>query len=133
MGFAFGEQQCEIGSDGKFVLQGLDADSSYRLWVAQRGRGFAGNGVCSNRVEAMTDSSGVALRYEQGVSVTFLVVDAKSGAPIESLWVRDRLLGGGGIGDMMAFAPSNAQQKPYPDGKVTVANLRPKKEQKLNL
>ena len=133
MGLAFGERQCEIASDGSFVLQGLNADSSYQLWVAQQGRGFAGSGVCSQRVDAATDSTGVALRYEQGVSVTFVVVDQKSGAPIERLWVRDQLRGGGGFGDMMAFAPSNAQQKPYPDGKVTIANLRPKQEQKLQL
>lgn len=133
VGFAVGERQCEIGEGGKFVLQGLDADNSYRIWVAQRGRGFAGSGICSKRVEAMTDTAGVALRYEQGVTVTFAVVDAKSGAPIEALWVRDQLRGGGGLGDMMAFAPSNARQRPYPGGMVTVANLRPKKEQKLTL
>jgi protocatechuate 3,4-dioxygenase beta subunit len=133
MGFAYGERQCEIDSDGQFVLQGLNADSNYRVWVAQQGRGIAGSGICSNRVEARTDSSGVSLRYEQGVNVTFNVVDAKTGAAIESMWVRDQLLGGGGFGDMLAFAPSNTRQKPYPDGLVTVANLRAKEKQKLQL
>jgi protocatechuate 3,4-dioxygenase beta subunit len=133
MGFAYGESQCEITSDGKFVLKGLKADSTYRVWVSQQGRGFAGTGVCSQRVDANTDSAAVTLRYEQGVNVTFVVVDAKSGAPVESLWVRDQLLGGGGMGDMLALAPSTARQKAYPDGSVTVANLRPKDKQKLQL
>tara|TARA_R110002072_G_scaffold25443_4_gene85043 strand:+ start:61798 stop:64842 length:3045 start_codon:yes stop_codon:yes gene_type:complete len=133
MGLAFGEKQCEIGSDGKFVLQGLNADSTYRVWVAQQGRGIAGSGVCSNRVEASTDSSGVSLRYAQGVNVTFTVVDDKTGAAIESLWVRDQLRGGGGLSDMLAFAPSTARQTSYPDGLVNVANLRAKEEQKLQL
>lgn len=133
MGFAYGENQCEISSDGKFVLKGLKADSTYRVWVAQQGRGFTGTGYCSQRVEANTGSAGVTLRYEQGVNVTFVVVDAKSGAPVENLWVRDQLRGGGGMADMLAMAPSTARQKAYPDGSVTVANLRPKEKQKLQL
>ncbi|MGK0204418.1 MAG: protocatechuate 3,4-dioxygenase beta subunit [Planctomycetota bacterium] len=133
MGFSYGERQCEIASDGKFVLQGLNAESTYRVWVAQQGQGFAGSGMWSNRVEARTDTSGVTLRYQPGVRVTFTVVDSKSGAPIERLWVRDQLRGGGGLGDMMAFAPNNSRQKPYPEGLVTVANLRAKKKQKLQL
>ncbi len=134
MGFAYGERQCEIGSDGTFVLRGLNADSTYRVWVAQQGSGFAGQGLCSKRVEAQTDAAAVTLQYLQGVNVTLVVVDDKSGAPIESMWVSDQLRGGGGIGDMLGgFAPGGTRKQTYPEGKVTVANLRPKEKQKLQL
>ncbi|HEX5052838.1 MAG TPA: carboxypeptidase-like regulatory domain-containing protein [Planctomycetota bacterium] len=132
-GFAMGERKVPVEADGSFVLRGLKADSTYRLWVAQQGRGFAGAGICSARVEAPSGGFGVELRYEAGVTVTFVVVDARSGEPIERLWVRDELRGGGGFADMMAFAPNNARSKAYPEGRVTVANLRPKKDQTLQL
>ena len=136
MGFSFAEAQCQINDDGSFALRGLDADSKYRVWVGQQGRGFAGSNRSSKRVEAPTDSNGVTLRYEAGINVKFVVVDSKSGAPIENLWINDSLRGGGGAFggiDMQAFAPGNNTKKTYPDGQVTVANLRPKKQQTLQL
>ena len=136
MGFSIAEAQCPINADGSFALRGLDADSKYRVWVGKQGRGFAGSNRSSKRVEAPTDSNGVTLRYEAGINVKFVVVDAKSGAPIENLWINDRLRGGGGAFDgfdIQAFAPGNNTKKSYPDGQVTVANLRPKKKQTLQL
>ena len=134
IGFAYGERQCEIDGDGAFVLRGLNADSTYRVWVAQQGAGLAGQGLCSKRVEARTDAAAITLRYERGINVTLVVVDDKSGAPVEDMWVRDQLRGGGGIGDMLGdFTGGGSRQQSYPEGKVTVANLRPKEKQKLQL
>jgi protocatechuate 3,4-dioxygenase beta subunit len=76
----------------------------------------------------------VELRFDPGVTVTLRVVAKGSGAPIERLWVRDRLRGGEGFVDMMAMGmPAPRRQGYYPDGVVTVANLRPKSGQKLSL
>lgn len=132
MGMSFGERTADIAPDGKFVLRGLARDT-YRVWVGRTALGFAGNSVCSQRLEAMPGST-VELRFEPGISVTFTVVDGASGAPLERLWVRDQLRGGGGMADMMAMGmPQQQRLGTYPGGAVTVANVRPKAKQKLTL
>lgn len=133
MGLSFAERECEIAGDGTFVLSGLTADATYRVWLGRKGEGFVGGGICSRRVEAAAGSFGVALRYEPGTTVTFMVADAKSASPVENLWVRHRLRGGGGLNDMMVFPTSTTKLQSYPEGKVTIANLRPKENQKLSL
>jgi protocatechuate 3,4-dioxygenase beta subunit len=132
MGMSLGERSAEIAADGTFVLRGL-ARETYRVWVSRTGIGFAGSAQCSARAEALPGGSSVELRFEPGVTVTFTVVDAKSGAPVERLWVRERLRGGGGFADMMGAMPTPSRQGSYPGGAVTVANLRPKPKQKLAL
>ena len=131
MGMAISDRTSEIDADGSFVLRGLGRET-YRVWVAQTGTGFAGNAACSVRIEVQAGRDNVDLRYEAGVTVTMTVVD-DAGAPIEKLWVRDRLRGGGGLGDMAGMMPSNAPLRDYPGGRVEVRNLRPKSKQKLSL
>lgn len=138
VGLNFAERTAAIGQGGRFEVRGLARDT-WRVWVARTGSGFAGGTACSARVEASPGDT-VQLLFEPGVTVTFMVVDAKSSAPVERLTVRDRLLrsggdsgiaaliGGRGIGDLQARRAAN-----YPDGAVTVANLRPKADQKLAL
>lgn len=135
-GVGFGERTATIGADGRFELRGL-ARESYRVWVARTGGGFAGSAICSARVEAMPGGN-VTLRYDAGVTVTFTVADGKSSAPVERMTVRDRLRGGGGMADMMGQwggmgGMNNRRAGDYPGGAVTVANLRPKANQKLAL
>jgi protocatechuate 3,4-dioxygenase beta subunit len=132
MGVAVSERSATIDTDGKFVLRGLARDT-YRVWVARNSTGFAGNSVCSARVEVAAGNN-VELRFEPGISVTFTVADKQTGAAVERLWVGDRLLGGGGIADAMAMGmPQTKRVAHYPGGSVTVANLRPKTKQKLTL
>lgn len=132
MGMSFGERTADIAADGTFVLRGL-ARETYRVWVGRNVMGFAGNGVCSQRLEAQPGAN-VELRFEPGISVTFTVVDQDTGAPVERLWVGDRLRGGGGMADMMAMGmPQQRRLANYPGGVVTVANVRPKPKQKLTL
>ena len=134
MGMSFSERQCDIAADGSFELRGLKAGSRYRVWLGQQGLGFTGGGVSSERVEAAADAVDVVLRYDPGVTVTFVVVDDATGEPVERMWVQDQLRGGGGLGDLMAAArPGNARQQTYPEGRVTVADLRPKEKQKLHV
>ncbi|HZN38575.1 MAG TPA: carboxypeptidase regulatory-like domain-containing protein [Planctomycetota bacterium] len=131
---AVGERFAEVGPDGAFVLRGLGA-GSYRIWVAHAGKGIAGSGICSEQLEVASGASGVELRYEAGVSVSFTVVDAGSGAPVERLWVRDRLIGGDRrLAEMIVDDnEATARARSYPGGKVTVANLRPKPKQTLTV
>jgi protocatechuate 3,4-dioxygenase beta subunit len=135
-GIGFGERTATIGADGRFELRGL-ARETYRVWVARSGGGFAGSAVCSARVETQPGAT-VTLRFDPGVTVTFTVADTKSGGPVERMTVRDRLRGGGGMADMMGQwggmgGMNNRRASDYPGGAVTVANLRPKANQKLAL
>ena len=131
-GMSMGDRSTAVAEDGQFVLRGL-ARERYRVWIAQRGAGFAGGAICSQRVEAVAGDAVVELRYEAGVAVTFVAVDAVTGQPVESLWVVDRLRGGGGMADAMAMAPRPSERRSYPGGRVTLAHLRPKAKQTLSL
>lgn len=136
LGLPFGERQSEVDAEGRFEFRGLEQGKTYRVWAVQQGRGFAGGGQCSQRLEATAGAAAVELRYEAGVTVTLTVV-GRGDAPVERMWVRDRLRGGqGGIADMMQFADfggGRSRARAYPEGKVTIANLRPKQGQKLQL
>jgi hypothetical protein len=135
VGIGLPERTAAIGTDGRFELRGLARDN-YLVWVARTGSTFAGSTVCSARVEASPGGT-VQLQFDPGVTVTFTVADAKSGAKIERMTVRDRLRGGG-MGDLMSAMPGmgglqTRRPASYPNGDVTVANLRPKANQKLTL
>ncbi len=134
-GMSFGERSDRPGADGAFTLQGLQVGRSYRVWAVQEGRGLGPSSPCSSRVECVAGSSGIELRFDTGVTATCTVVDARTGAPVEALFVSDRLTGGGGFADMIAFAPSKAGRKVRhcPGGFVAVTNLRPKAKQTLTL
>ncbi len=139
MGMSFGERQVDLDGEGRFVLRGLEQGMTYRLWAVQQGRGFVSGGQCTERLEVRSGTSNVELHYEAGVTVTFTVL-GKGDAPVERLWVRDRLRGGanGGFGDIMQWGGgggggSRGRAANYPEGRVTLANLRPKQGQKLQL
>lgn len=132
-GFGFGEKQVDCTADQTFELRGLQVGKPYRVWAVQNGRGIAGNAMCTQRIEVGAGTQGVELRYDAGIVVTFQAVDKKTGAPVERLWVKDQLRGGGGMEDMMAFFPRGGRAKTYAEGRVTIANLRPKKKQSLTL
>lgn len=132
-GLGFGEKQVDTGADFAFELRGLQVGKTYRIWATQNGRGLAGNALCTQRLDTAAGTAGLELRFDAGITVTFQVQDSKSGAPIERLWVKDQLRGGGGMEDMMAFMPRSGRSKAYPGGSVTIANLRPKKKQSLTL
>jgi hypothetical protein len=129
-GMPIGDRSVEVASDGQFVLQGLARDT-FRLHVTQPDRGLAGSSVCSARLEAEAGAHGIELRYEPGRQVTLRVVDAATGAPIERLWVQGSLRGTGF--DFMAMQQGAAKLRDYPDGVVTIANLRPKAKQTLTI
>ncbi len=129
----FGEREGVVAGDGSFAVRGLHVGRSYRVWITQSaGRGPRLGTVCSQKVELRAPAERIELRYDPGVVVTFQVVDG-AGAPIERLWVRDRLRGGGGMSDLMAMVPRPGGVRSYPEGRVTLSNLRPKKGQTLSL
>lgn len=130
-GMLFADRQTELAADGAFTLRGLYAERGYRVWVAHAGKGFGGNGLCSERKEVASGSIGVELHFESGATVTFQVVAADDGAPIERLWVKNAFSGGGGL-DFGGRMPGGVARD-YPAGKVTLTGLRPKKGQKLDL
>jgi protocatechuate 3,4-dioxygenase beta subunit len=132
-GMEFGERSGAVGADGTFALRGLHDGRTYRIWAVQSGKGFAGNTACSQRLEVAAGTDGVELRYETGIAVTFRVVNDKTSGPVERMWVDDQLKGGGVMDFMGAFAGAGSKNRHYPDGVVTIANLRPKPKQTLSL
>lgn len=132
-GVGVGERSVRVSADGTFELTGLPMASEQRLWLSHRSQGF-GMTICSTRVDVDAGANGVELRYDPGVTVSFTVVD-HAGAPIERMWVGHRLTGGGGIEDFagMAQGSRQGQARDYPDGKVLLADLRPKSKQTLTL
>lgn len=128
------ERTVDVGADGSFVLRGLRVGQAYRLWATEKAAGMFGAAACTPRLEVAAPAEGITLRYDPGVRVTFQVVDADTGAPIEELWVGHRLRGGGGMADLIAAAGfRNARRKTWPEGRVTLDDLRPNDEQKLEL
>lgn len=135
-GFGFGEREVAPAADGSFEIAGLHASRSYRVFLVQTGRGFAGRTTCSDRVETRAGRNGLELRYLAGVTVTLRAVDAASGAPVERLAAQHRLRGGErGPMDMIlgGLGAGPTRLRNHPDGLVTIANLRPGEGQTLTL
>lgn len=132
-GLQFGERSARPGADGAFELTGLQVGRTYRIWAAQSGRGFGAGALCSQQLEVLAGSTGLELRYDLGVTVSLRVVDARTDAPVERLWIDDRLVGGGGMFDFMQFAGAPRRSVRYADGRVVLTNLRPKPKQTLTV
>lgn len=128
----FAERSALVAEDRTFVVTGLQPGRPYRVWIGQRTADFGPNTACSVKVEVRPPTEGLEIRFDPGITVTFQVVDGKR-APIERLWVSDRLRGGGGMDDVMGMVPRSSRVASYPEGRVTLASLRPKKKQTLSL
>lgn len=132
-GVGIGERSARVAADGTFELTGLPMASEQRVWLTHRSSGF-GMTICSARLDVDAGASGVELRYDPGVTVSFAVVD-HAGAPVERMWVTHRLSGGGGMEDLAGMAQGfrQGQARDYPAGKVLLSDLRPKNKQTLTL
>lgn len=127
------ERDVAIGADGSFALRGLRPGTLYRVYANHRQRGFAANALCTERREVQAPAKGLELAYDAGVQVVFQVVAADTGAALERLEIDDRLRGGSGMDAMLAMAPRPQRARDYPDGRVVLANLRPRAGQKLSV
>lgn len=134
LGIGLGNRSVELADDGTFTLRGLDVAKSYLVWAVQSGSGFVRVSACTDSREVPAGTRGVELRYAPGVSVAFAVVDAATGKALTELRVDPGLSGGGGLLGLMSQARGPSKDfEDYPGGMVTIANLRPKKKQKLDL
>ena len=134
MGFAMGDRTATVDADGKFVLNGLKPDTAYKIWAVHEGTGVLQMSPCTDPVEVRGGALGVQLRYVEGVAVTMVVIDARTNKPLTDLKVNPKLEGGGLFEAAFAQAMgSSAKFESYPDGRVTLTNLRPKQKQTLNL
>ena len=133
LGGGGGRRRAPVEPDGTFAIRGLEVGKVYQVAASQTGRGFLGSN-CSEQLEVASGANGVELHYETGISVTFQVIDDRTGQPIEKLWVTDRLQGeSNDIGMFFAGVMPSSKHDEYPDGRVTLANLRPKPKQTLTL
>jgi len=131
-GFAeLGDQAADVGREGEFTVPCLVAGGEYDVWVAQRVPGWPGVAAAGPTVQVRAGATAVELRYEPGVTVTFIVVDAGTAQPIERLWVTHQLRGD--AGNQGWFGGPAVRASDYAGGRVIVAGLRPKPKQTLSL
>ncbi|MBX3463927.1 MAG: carboxypeptidase regulatory-like domain-containing protein [Planctomycetes bacterium] len=128
-----GERTAAVAADGGFVVAGLHPGRGYRIWVTQSARGLLGDAACSPRLEVTAPMTGVELRYDPGITVTFQVVDEQDGTPIERLWVDHGLRGGRSPEELFGMAMGRARAGNHPEGRVTIPNLRPQEQETLRL
>lgn len=92
-----GPRAAEVDADGRFEVSGLKPETQWRLSARPKAEsngpfGFANYLDGGNRVtEVVTATAGdadVSLRWQGGASVTFRVVDDRTGEPIENLEVK---------------------------------------------
>jgi protocatechuate 3,4-dioxygenase beta subunit len=128
------ERSTAVAADGSFALAGLAVGRRYRVFATQGGsQVLQAASVCSQRVEVQSGAQGVELHYDAGVQVTAHVVDERTGLPIETLWVRDQLEGGG-IADVMGMMNMRgARPRACPGGALVLPGLRPQDKQTLHL
>lgn len=129
----FGDEEVEIGGsqriakladDGSFRLRGL-RQGNYRVQARVRDSGPDAfwPRAASDRVEAKTGDRGVRIPWQPPASLAFQAVDAKTGQPVETL----RAFAKAGAGPM-PFGPQAERMRKYPEGRVTVDNLRPRRD-----
>lgn len=134
IGLAAGDRTVTVDGDGKFVLRGLEAGLTYKVWAVQKGTDRLQMSPCADPTQVAAGTQDVVLTYSAGIFVTFQVVDARTKSPITKLRVKPRLAGGGGFASLMGAASiASASEEPadYPGGRVTLTQLRPKPKQHL--
>ncbi|MEZ6036232.1 MAG: carboxypeptidase-like regulatory domain-containing protein [Planctomycetota bacterium] len=135
LGMQVGEKQADIAADGTFVLRGLRVDHGYRLWLSRvdEKNPMSALGTCSERTEAAPGRTDVELRYDPGVVVTATLVDAASGAPVRRVLTSHRLVGDGGLGELIAMQNRRREPRTLAEGRLVIDDLRPKAKQKLTV
>lgn len=118
-GFLFGaERRSKVAADGSFHLRGLKPGQSYRLVARDSKDEFLGRSR-SSTVQATAGDSSVVLPYRAETAVTFQVVDAVDGTPIEELTVS------AGVGFRIPDLDSAGRPlRKYPGGRVRYTNFQ---------
>ncbi len=116
------ERSADVEQDGTFELTGLQAGGTYSVWASQSKSSRFDTETCSEKVIAVAGGSNVQLAYQNGASLSFTVVDAKTGEPIEDVDVQHSWASGGSAS--IIRMPSQQRSK-YPAGEVQVSPLRP--------
>jgi len=130
---SIGQRTAPVSADGTFVLKGLAAGRSYRVWAVQATRERTGPATCCGAVDVPAGGQGIELRYDSGVTITCRLVDERTGAPIEEAWVRRQIQGGAPSSEVGPFDRGGSERFTCPNGQLTFASLRPKAKQTLTL
>lgn len=118
-----GDESAKVAADGSFRLEGLQPEGRYELRVVEK-QNFVEVVPLSEAVEVQAGTTGATLNYDAGATVSFQVVDADSGKPIEKLKARANF---GGENQVIRLTAANLKRpKSFPDGKVTLYEVRPK-------
>lgn len=118
----FEVRRAEVDGGGRFRLRGLRIDASYRLSLAEEAGdelGPFGRSV-AERVVARAGDRDVELAYRPEAALTFQVVDATSGRPLEDFEVS---AGIGWTRPLMSAAGSPLRH--HAEGRVRFGDLRP--------
>ncbi|MEE8468085.1 MAG: carboxypeptidase regulatory-like domain-containing protein, partial [Planctomycetota bacterium] len=119
-----GPRVAPVAADGSFALRGLRRDARYRLAARLAHGGGPGQrtGRSANQV-AQSGERGVELEWSMGSSVSFQVLDARSGKPIEDLRVS------AGLRWAMPLTGSQGRVLDhFEDGRVVVDGLWPRED-----
>lgn len=121
------DRTAELDENGKFRLQGLAADATYRIWAVHH-RGVLDGQACSEPLTVTGGATAVRLVYSPGATATFQVVDADTGKPITDYKVEAGLERKLDLGVIKApfTNPRKLDVKPDADGRVRIGGLHPK-------
>lgn len=123
LGVPLGSRTAVVDQDRRFEVRGLDPDASYEVW------GLRGEAVltrpCTARQNVRAGATGVELVWREGLVVTFRVLDASTGAPLDDLRVAAGLVRYISMLGMQVPVP---MARPYPDletpeGRVRITGL----------
>jgi hypothetical protein len=117
-------RSAEVAADGTFTLTGLAVGRTYRVFAQQRPDGQMPT-RCTDVVECPGGSRGVLLRWRPTAELVLRVVDAETGAPLETLDVAVgpmRKVAVLGI-DVAVPMRQPVPQQQFPRGEVRVPGL----------
>ena len=127
MGLFSGGSKCKVSPDGSYELKGLEPAGRYELRAIEKA-GMFSRKPCSETVKATAGDSDVELRFDPGASLSFRVVDARTGDPITQLEVRHTWSDGSNMFAAMAASFNGSEEEGHPNGEVVLSELRPKED-----
>ncbi len=125
VGLYSGGPSCVVESTGAFTLRGLDPGGRYELRAIEKA-GMFSRKLCSEPVEADAGDLDAKLVFDAGASLSFQVVDSKTGEPLTDLKIRHTWADGSDMFSVMAASFGGGSEDHYPEGRVTLTELRPK-------
>ena len=117
-------RRTKVDADGTFTIRGLDVAKSYQVF-GMREPANALPARCTERVDVRAGAAGLTLRWRETLDVVVRVVDADTGAPLETLDVASGPVHEMKVMGMRIPVPMRQPiaQRQFPGGVVRVGGL----------